>query len=98
MPQPCVCLPLNLLPTSLSKYLLHTAVAFQWHALSLSAAEPFQAGVQAFLDGIGHAVAAQLSAAQMCEALAQLPTSGIPEPVSRAATELLQREAASRVK
>ena len=55
------------------------------------------AGMQAFLDGIGNALAAQSTAAQKCEALAQLPSAGIPEPVSRAATELLQREAASRV-
>ncbi len=53
--------------------------------------------MQAFLDGIGNALAAQSTAAQKCEALAQLSTYGIPEPVSRAATELLQREAASRV-
>ena len=54
--------------------------------------------MQAFLDGIGNALAAQSTAAQKCEALAQLPTSGVPEPVSHAAPELLQREAASRVR
>ncbi len=53
--------------------------------------------MQNFLHGMGNALTAQREAALKCEALAQLHTSGIPEPVSRAATELLQREAASRV-
>ena len=53
--------------------------------------------MQAFLDGIGNALAAQSTAAQKCEAMAQLSTSGIPEQVSKAADEMLQREAAARV-
>ena len=53
--------------------------------------------MQAFLDGIGNALAAQSTAAQKCEAMAQLSTSGIPEKVSKAADEMLQREAAARV-
>ena len=53
--------------------------------------------MQAFLDGVGNALAAQSTAAQKCEAMAQLSTSGIPEKVSKAADEMLQREAAARV-
>ena len=54
--------------------------------------------MQAFLIGINDALGAQLTASKQCEALAQLSTSGVPEPICLAANEMMQREAASRVR
>ena len=54
--------------------------------------------MQAFLVGINDALGAQLTASKQCEALAQLSTSEVPEPICLAANEMMQREAASRVR